>query len=596
MKQLLYIAVSLVVVFTLGVQAHSEGSRKPRVRLVTFRGNAAFTDARLERLMVMKPSRFLARSNYHPEVLLDDLDNLTAFYRQNGYLEAVISDTTISVDSVARAVDITIEIREGPLTIIEGVTVFGNEYFPDSVLRGDIPSAVGDPLKRGAIQDAVINMLSRYAEHGFLDASITPNPLVNVEAHRAAVDFVIKENAQARIENIVPLGLKKTQSHVVERELLFESGDTVKYSRLLESQKRLYLTGLFESAFVRPGGAFSGNPGAKDIHVEVKEKPSSEFSGSIGYGSVEKVRGRIELSTINLAGTARQTGVALEANFIRQALTASFTEPWTFGTRWRTDVNAYIEFEQEPGYDSRTAGSRLTLGRRFGSFTTLSLTYRFENTEIWNVEVTEAETGLDPRVRSLTLAIARDSRDNLFDPHSGTYLEWSNEMAGSFLHGTNTFARSVVVAKYFKPLGRRALAAAAIEIGWMDLLGASEEIPLSERFYSGGPTSLRGFGYQKVGPIDEDGTPRGGRFKVVWNVLEYRHSLYRIVGGAMFLDLGNVWPDIGAVVLSELRPTAGVGLRVNSPIGIMRLDWGFNLDRKGDEAASLVHLAMGQAF
>jgi translocation and assembly module TamA len=130
----------------------------------------------------------------------------------------------------------------------------------------------------------------------------------------------------------------------------------------------------------------------------------------------------------------------------------------------------------------------------------------------------------------------------------------------------------------------------------MDYFGASQEIPLNERFYAGGPNSVRGFEYQTVGPLDSDGDPLGGRFKLVWNVVELRRAVYRMIGVVGFFDLGNVWPDVAAVRLADIRSAAGVGLRANTPIGIVRLDYGVNLDPEAGEAARLVSFGMGQAF
>ena len=136
----------------------------------------------------------------------------------------------------------------------------------------------------------------------------------------------------------------------------------------------------------------------------------------------------------------------------------------------------------------------------------------------------------------------------------------------------------------------------AIELGWMKAFGESEEIPINERFYTGGPTSLRAFGYQMVGPLDANGEPLGGRLKLVWNLIELRRSLYRMVGAVCFVEAGNVWPDIESVKMSDLRVGVGTGLRVNSPLGILRLDCGINVDRRSDESKLKWSLSIGQAF
>ncbi|MDH4156557.1 MAG: outer membrane protein assembly factor BamA [candidate division Zixibacteria bacterium] len=590
------IAGLVLMLVVAGVATAGDQGRRLKVCEVTFEGNRAIAADRLLGIMLTRPSHFLARSYYYADVLADDIANVEAFYRQNGYLEARVTDTTVVIDSVAGCAAVGLRIDEGELTRVEGVTIFGNEHFPDSLLRQKIKLEQGDPLRRRIIQEGVLAILSLYAENGYLDASVTPNVQVSDAAHLAVVDYVVGERHQARIAEIRIEGLKKTRPEVVRREFLLREGEIIRYSRLLETQRRLYLTGLFESAFVRPVAAADGDSTTKDILVQVKERPSSEFGVMVGYGSVEKIRGRIELTTTNLAGSARQVGGAVEANFIRQGITASFTEPWTLGMRLRTDVNLYGEFRQEPGYHLRSIGARLAVGKTFGKHTSASLTYRFENTDLTEVEVLAVVKELEPRIRSLELSLARDTRDNLFDAKSGWYFEWTNELAGSFLQGTNTFARSVIVLKAFQPVGREAVLGSALEVGWMDYFGASEEIPLNERFYAGGPTSLRAFGYQMVGPKDNEDNPLGGRFKIIWNLAEMRRTIYKLLGAAAFVDVGNVWSEMGAVHLNDLRVSAGAGIRLASPLGIIRVDYGANVFPEGDEAGGKLFLGMGQAF
>lgn len=594
-KLLSYIAVFLAAVF-IWQHSFAKDPKRLKVHSVIYDGNTAFSSRRLEGLMLTRPSRFLAACRFFPEIFADDIENLVAFYKQNGYLEAKIIDTLVHADSASNTVDIKIIIDEGALTRVEGITIFGNEFFSDSILRSYVRLSKGGPLKRSLIEDAVIALLSLYAENGFLDASVTPQVQISPDAHLAVADFAIRENARAHIAKIAVKGNDKTEQHVITRELSFKPGDTVQYSQLVRSQHRLYLTGLFESAFVRPVASESGEPGEKDILIEIKEKPSSELAFKIGYGSIQKIRGRIELTTFNLAGTARKAGVATEANFIKQSVSASFSEPWTFGTRWRTDLNLFAALSQEPGYDLKSIGGKSTLGRKFSSFTTASLSYRFENSELSHIDVSAAIQELDPRIRSLTLSIAHDTRDNLFDPIRGWFASWANEVAGSFLHGSNTFVRSVLMVKHFRSVGGESVLGSAVEIGWMETFGDEEEIPLNERFYAGGPTSLRGFSYQSAGPIDRNGEPLGGQLKLVWNVAEIRHPIYRLLGGVLFVEAGNVWAMAKDFKLHDLRLDAGIGLRVNSPIGLVRLDCGVNLDRRPVESRTEIFLGIGQAF
>ncbi|MBD3401539.1 outer membrane protein assembly factor BamA [candidate division GN15 bacterium] len=570
-------------------------TERPTVVSVTFAGNNVFSEDRLRGLMVTRPPGFLSSTKYYKEVLNDDISRVVAFYRQHGYLNAAVSDTGVVRDTAANEVAIELTLVEGDLTRLEGLSVFGNTVFPDSVLRGRIAVAKGEPFNPLAVENGAMAILQMYADTGYLQAQVEPEVKINEEAHRAVVDLDITENQQATIDEITIRGLQKTQEYVVRRELSFEPGDVISYSELLSSQRRLYLTGLFESVFIRPAPADSA-AAARDILVEVTEPKYGEFSIAVGYGSVEKVRSRIEVSYNNLAGTGRQLGGRIEGSFIEQGITASFTEPRTFATRWQTDVNLLYELQQEPSYDLTRYGGRLTVGRPIWRNGKLTTTFRFENTSLTKVEPEEVPDDLKPRIRSLTLRLTNDTRDDPFDPRRGTYIEFSNELAGSFLQGTNTFARSIMRVKKYWPWGRKTTIAAALDLGWQDSFGASEDIPLSERFFAGGPGALRAFEYQKAGPLDDEGNPLGGKFKLVLNLIEVRRTIYKMFGAVVFVDVGNVFPSITELALRDFRTSVGPGIRAATPIGILRLDWGFKLDPRDNESPRQLYFSMGHAF
>ncbi len=574
----------------------AQAPAKLKVGSVTFQGNQSFSDRQLRKVMLTRPSRFLSRSYYYSDVLHDDLENLVLFYQQNGYLEAQITDTTVSTDTTKQVVDVRIFISEGELTRVEGVAVLGNTVFADSLLLQKIGIKLDDPFRRTRLQEAGLSLLTLYANQGYLEAEVVPDVRVNPENHRALIDIVIREKQQFTIAEINIDGLKKTQPKVVRRELLFHPGEVIKYSRLLESQRQLYLTGLFASIFVRPQASASEDSTKKDVLIELEESESIEFNVAAGYGSVEKARGRIEFFNTNWEGTARKFGLAAKASFISRSIEGSFTEPWTLGMPWRTDVNLLVEYLEEPGYNLNRIGGRFVVGRGFGKRSTFSVTYRHERAELSHVEVSPIPDDLESNLRSLTLSLIYDTRDNLFNSTRGVYAEWRNELAGSFLSGTDTFVRSVGRFKFFHRLRRSTIVGTALEIGWMDAYGSSKDIPLNERFYTGGPNSLRGFGYQLVGPLDDDGDPIGGRLKLVWNLVEIRQSVYKMIGLALFADVGNVWGQPEAFRLGDIRTSAGVGLRANTPVGMVRLDLSMNLKPKEGESETKLYFNMGQAF
>lgn len=576
--------------------AGSEGPPKWKVASVNFDGNQAFELKQLKGLMVTQPSGFLRPGPFYQEVFEDDLRRLELFYMQNGYFQVKIGQPEVRRDSSSRKVHINIRISEGPLTHMEKVTVFGNTVFSEEVLLAEIGIAPGSPFRRKTIENAATALMTMYANEGYIDALVRPDIQTNAETNLAIVDFLVDEGSRFTIDDIQIETLFKTRPQVVERELSFGRGDVIRYSELLQSQRRLYVTGLFQGVFIRPRAPAAGSPDAKDIVIEIRERESIEFAASIGYGTVERGRGRIEVSNHNVGGTARKVGFATEASFIRRGAETSFTEPRTFGSRIRTDASVAYRYLTEPGYDLERKSGRVSFGRKLGEYTRGALSFSGAMDDLVRVRVAERPQDLNTNLRTLDLSLIYDTRGDLTNPTSGMYVEWTNELAGAILGGTDTFVRSVLLLKYYRRLGSSTTMASALEVGWMDPLSSSEEIPLGQRFYTGGPNSLRGFGYQLVGPLDAGRKPTGGAFKSVFNLVEIRQDIYKMVGGAVFMDIGNVWSEIGAFRLADYRVSPGAGVRINTPIGILRGDLGVNLDPRDGESRLKFYFNVGHAF
>ncbi|MCF7810434.1 outer membrane protein assembly factor BamA [bacterium] len=569
--------------------------KKIKVKSVEFANNDAFTDRTLSKVMLNRPSSLFLPVLYNPQLLKEDLKQIELYYQQNGYLEASVTDYSVRVDSTKRKARIKISISEGELTKVEGVSIFGNAVFTDSLLFSMLNVAVDNPLQEKRIEKSVNNIINYYADHGYIEAKVNTDVQVNSETHKAIIDFMIVENEQFSIGEIEIRGNRITNQKVVKREFLFKQNQIINYSSLLKSQRNLYLTGLFQSVFIRPQS--SDIQKKKNILVELKENPHREFAVSVGYGSVEKARTRIEISNINIYGTARKMGFAGRLSFVNRGIEATFTEPRTFGSKWKTDVTAKTEFQDEPGYDIYSTGGKVSTGRILFEKVNTIVTFRFENNNLKNIRVSPIPADIQSQIRSISNSMVRDSRDNLFNSTKGSYIELTNELAGLIYNGSNAFARTIVRAKKFVPCKSYFTFGTAVELGIMTTKrGGLNEIPLNERFYTGGPNSVRGFKYQMIGPLDRNRVPSGGKLKLVFNAFEIRKPIYKMVSGVIFSDLGNVWEKPEDFSLKSIRFSPGIGLRVNTPIGQGRLDYGFNIFRKAHEGSGMFWISVGQAF
>jgi len=328
----------------------------------------------------------------------------------------------------------------------------------------------------------------------------------------------------------------------------------------------------------------------------VVENSSGGVGVLAGFESVEKLRGRVEFYNNNLWGTARKFSLSARASFINNKFEVSFTDPYTFKTAWRSDLRAAIDYNDEPGYDMDRNHVNLIVGHGLEKRRMVTVGYRRERVVLKNIRVTEIPHIKTMDISGLKVSFLRDTRNNLFNATEGSYLEISNELTGGILGGTRSFVRIESKLKRFFLLKNETVIGSSIGIGFERPLDGATEIPLNERFYAGGLNTIRGFDYQKVGPLSDKRVPIGGQFSIVWNVAEIRTPIYKMIGGVLFLDSGNVWRSSKEFKITTMRVAAGTGLRVNTPIGLIRLDIGFNVDRKPREEFYKVHVGLGHVF
>ncbi|MFH0883409.1 MAG: outer membrane protein assembly factor BamA [bacterium] len=579
------------------VNAHARTQpSEAKIEAVEFTGNTVFTDKRLKQIMISRPSTLFRSFYYYPELLQDDLRQLELFYQANGYLQAQVVGYQVNRDDSRNRVSIHIQIVEGPITSIEGISFFGNRLFSEEKLRSVIDVKVGDALRRQVADNSVYDLLHLYAEQGYLEARILPEISVDSDRHLALVDYVVKEGRMYYVGNLELSGLDKTRQRAITRELQFKPGEVIQYSKLLESQRQLYLTGLFESVFIKPDQNQDASDSLRVIHIDVHEALDKELNFRFGFNTIEKLRGGFEAIQSNLGGMGRRATFRSQLSFISRSLEIAYSEPWTFGSPWRTDAQLFTDYREEPGYDALRVGGSVSVGHKLRKNSRITFSYRLENVELRNIRVLDETGEGSNRIRLLRINLTYDTRNNIFNPTRGFYAEWSNDLAGLFFPNSSQFTRSIYSLSGYHSLLQSTVLASGLEVGWMDANRGLVSIPLNERLYTGGPNSVRGFEYQRLGPRDAAGTPSGGRLRIVLHPLEIRQNLYKVIGAALFIDAGNVWSRISYLRPSELRLAPGFGLRANTPIGLARLEYGFNLNPGSNEPPGQLYFSIGQAF
>ena len=588
--------VRLLIILLISLVSSGMAASKEdifRVNKVVFQGNSIIDSPTLLKVMLMRPSRLFNPVTFQETILLDDLDALGTYYNRQGFLNAEIFDPVITIDSTRRKVDISIQIEEGARARIEDLSFLGNDAFSDSTLLKVSELEPGKPLIAAQIEKATLKLLRYYADRGYLEASVKPTTRLNQAKDKAFVDIVIVEHSQYKIGGVEIDGNDKTRSNVIHRELDFEADEIANYSQILSSQKNLYLTGLFERVNLQPVSNATDST-LRDIQIELKEVQAGEMNFSAGYGSIDRFRFKVQFYQANLRGTALKIGLSTQLSSIKRGIEAQFTNPRIRGSRWRLDVTQGLEKHFEPSFDLNRIASKIALQKKIDRRLSITLSQRNELNNLSNVIVDTLDGALAADVHSLRGQLTWDTRDNLFNPTSGILIDWLNEIAGGPVASSNAFFKSNLRVTYQRSLFRNSVLATSIEVGSLSSYGGNYRISLQERFYAGGPNSLRGFAYQSVGPLDASNNPQGGFVQLIWNVAELRVPVYKSLRAAFFADAGNVWRHHTNISGSKLRKDIGLGLHYITPIGVIRLETAFPIS---DEVTKpRVFFSMGYGF
>jgi outer membrane protein insertion porin family len=568
--------------------------KKIRISRIRFLGNEHFTDRELRGQLQLKefvlPVLSATTSLYKPETLRLDLQLLENFYQNNGFINVRLGEPEVEINREAGAIVITIPIaEEGDQFKIGRITVQGDEVFTEDELRHRIHLATGEIYSREDVRNTIMTLTEAYTDEGYAFADVTPTVSVDQQARLVNLAFAARPGPRVYIGRIDIVGNQRTRDWVIRRELRIDEGELFSGSLLRRSRQRLNNLRYFEE--VKIDTKRRAEEGLMDLEVEVSEQSTGQFTAGLGFSSIETVAFTASVSERNLFGRGQSVTASLRLGSISQDFLLGFEEPWLFGRPITFGVQAFRLRTNYDTFIAQQTGFRVSLGRAFGEYTRGSITYRFEILDISDVDPGAAEFFADQEGTSTTSSIiprlVRDTRDDRFDPTQGSLNSIEFEFAG--LGGSNRYYKIVASSLWYFPLPFGLTGFVRSQVGMADGY-AGKDLPPSERFFLGGETTVRGYKFRELGPTDRDGNPIGGKSYVLFN-LEVGYTIARLLRPVVFFDAGNVYPD--QFDLGTVRPTAGFGVRLVTPIGPIRLDWGFKLDRRPGESIGELGFLLG---
>jgi outer membrane protein assembly factor BamA len=403
------------------------------------------------------------------------------------------------------------------------------------------------------------------------------------------VRFAIAPGPRTIVDRVVVAGLDRTREQVVRRELAVREGEPLGAEDVLETQRRLAALGLFEAVTVveLPGET----PDRRNVVIRVAEGPRTSVAYGLGYGERDLLRGSVEVTRRNLFGMDRRLSGFARMSFRGSRLLASFREPWFLGTRRELFVSAFREEEDREAFDYTRYAVTVQSARALSPRWNLAVRESYEVIRTYNV--VEPCLTLDRQYCPATLSgpsasLVGDTRDDPLDPRRGHFLLADVQLSLAALGG-DALAKGFVHGAAFDVIAPRVVLAVSGRVGVGRTFGEETLLlPIPERFFAGGDYSLRGFGVDDV-------REEGGNGLLLGTV-EVRVDVRGGFSAAAFTDAGNVYRLASDISLSDMRYTAGFGVRYKSALGPVRADVGFKLDRRPGESASHLHLTIGHAF
>jgi len=530
--------------------------------------------------------------------LAEDERSLARALEDAGHVDARVEAATTGEGETA----VVFQIASGPPTRVASVEVVvmeqggahsapraaaGPADLPPGAVVHELRLRIGLPYRLRDVAADRASVVTTYRNEGYLSAEVTPE--VDLAGGVARIRLLVVPGPRTIVDRVVVAGLDRTREEVVRRELQVREGEPLGVDDLMETQRRLSALGLFEAVTIVEIAAEA--PGRRTLVIRVDEAPRTSVSYGIGYGERDLVRGSVEVTRRNLFGMDRRLSAFVRMSFRGSRFLASFREPYLLGRRQELFVTAFRDEEDRDAFDYARYGISVQTARALAPRFNLVLRQTYQEIRTYNV--VEDCLALDRQFCPATLSgpsasLVGDTRDDPLDPRRGYFLLADAQLSHRVLGG-DTLIKAFVQASGYRLLAPRVVLAASGRVGMGRTFGAEPLLlPIPERFFAGGDYSLRGFGVDDVREEGGNGVLLGtGEVRVVAG---------RGVSAAAFTDVGNVYRLASEMTFSDLRYTAGVGLRYKSALGPLRLDWGWKLDRREGESASHVHVTIGHAF
>jgi outer membrane protein insertion porin family len=586
----------------------NEGA-KGAITLIDFQGNAHIPDKALRKQMKTKKRSiigFIDKSGRLDEAQLQqDLQSVREYYQNHGYVDMNVRD--VRKERTANgALHIIVVVDEGPLYHVGKISASGFQNTNMEKIRALLKVKEGAVYSPKGIRDDAKALADAYGAGGYVDADVVPE---SSPARGSVIDvnYRIKEGERAFVERINIAGNTRTKDKVIRREVLIAPGDVFNTVRVDTSKKRLDNLGYFSKVDAYP--VDTGIEGRKDLQVTVEEKRTGSLNFGAGFSTIDSLIGFVELTQGNFditnwpsfTGGGQKFRIRLQGGTERKDAEVSLTEPYFLDRLLSLSGTVFYHEENflSTLYDQRVYGFQIEARKPLRPFLYGTLGYSLEDFQIYNVvnPVSQAilsEEGSSTKSQ-ISGSLVFDRRDNPFLTRHGERVAFTSYVAGGFLGGTEQiYGFDLEGSKYIGLPGDTILlfnAEAAVVQTW----GSGSRVRIFDRLFLGGSNNLRGFDFRDIGPKDVKGEPLGGG-TLARATVEYTFPIIEKARGAVFYDTGFVNSGAYDFGYSDIASDVGVGIRLDLPVGPLRIDYGFPIQKAGTHGGGKFNFNVGYQF
>jgi len=570
------------------------------VKEIIIHGNNTFTNDEIEKILSTSTKTMFSwltdSGLLKRDILNQDASRIGAFYQNHGFIDVQVGDP--AVEKKGEWLYVTFNITEGDRYKLGVIEISGDLIEEKSTLLEMTTIGEEKYFNRQVLRDDVLKISDYYASKGYAFAEVDPQITKDSEEKRVDLNIHISKGDLVHINRVIIKGNTKTRDKVIRRAMDVDEESIYDATALKKSTERLQQLDFFEDVNITPEPTEEDN--LMDVIVDLKEKSTGTFSIGAGYSSADGLLFMSDITQHNFLG--RGQSVTLQANVGGKTThyNLSFTEPHLNDSKLSFGFDVYHWTRDYDDYDKKSIGTAIRLGYPIWRKWTVWGSWGYDDSELSEVSPYASRyirDSMDINItHSLTLGLSRDSRNRRYNPTEGSLHSVSVKKAGSVLGGDSAFTKYEGSSSWYFPYRWDTVFHVKGAAGYVTE-DEGGKLPVYEKFYLGGLSTMRGFENYEISPRDPLTNEKIGGEKMVFANVEYIFPLVKDIGlnGVVFYDIGNVVRD-SEDLGEDLRSSVGFGFRWLSPMGPLRLEWGYNIDPRYDEDQSLWDFSIGGQF